>query len=1250
MKRTLFFAMILACGVISAATRQCRLTADSFNGTLMDGPSIVLRKNMAMQQGKEPVVLEAENADSIFFQADVFARKSGAQGIDLVQIKRPASEYTPQDDIADASGKYIDFCQQAEWQFSLKTYNSYRIWLRVQVPFTANWGHEMKIDNIRNGVDVGATCKQAKKWYWVCAIECGLKPGVHKFSIANFMNGKRLDQIAIMPHTWRPENGDALPTTPLVKFTDGSVEFGKAAPYGLKKWKRLIADDVPGVEWQLSNDGGETFKSLKPGDDLSGYSANEISIKATMKTVNGESPRIKEPMLEYEHDENAFSVLRSDTAEWYFTKENGCLSGIVSRISGRELQPVGQRLPMFTLVFKVPNGKERKALTEKEAKLLSQKLSKNEKRLQMTWAFNDTPATLELELNANGQLVSWDVTAKNNDEKFDIIEIQLPRLNSIRINESPKDDLLAWPFTSGEFIKGPATRGTQKVVYPDHAGIGFTDVCGKDEGLFLGILDEFVVASTFLCEATPAMNAIDLSITKMHRIKSKSSRTYHFTTAVHAGDWHSGAKIYRDWFYSKHPVNTYRPWLRNADAWHFGGSLGHTGLVSKYADYTAFRRDIIAAARLGLDYIQSWGAVFNGACPAYYLPRKEKGGEEMFAAMMKEWRDLGGKVGHYYYANGLAVYYLLSDKYFCTPWSEYPEDVRPPSYEWFLKNKTYREDAPPQPPMEELMATINQLNKEIAADTITTGMAEEGRKPLGGHLSMNWSNGEYAAFLYKWIDRYVSKYNCNTAYLDTFAFSNAQPEFNPYLGMNGEGDKPMHKVAFLKKMIADMRKKEPEFCVLTEGVGDVFGAEGLYFLLSGFARQPAMYRYTLPDHIFFQGGCNGLWGQPKMEESTRQAFLHGNRFDLTTMFPKVYLTLKLKQTIAPFMNQSVFEDTIGVTTDTELVECYAHVCGDDGGKIIANSGTRSVTLAISNPSNVDGRITYKLPKGFKLNSAVLCELGEKPKKVSLEVKDGAVSFDAPKAFLAALVLIDRVRGDHEWTAYAEQMDKNAAVVNVFNFTPAKRKFTINLFGQQKQVEIEGLNGDTVDFTYNGDVEKPSAQKVVVSDGRVTRNSLISIGGDFSAIKYRIGKPKVTFDKPLFIDFETPNYPAENPKDGRRAMKLVGTGKYCYSNIHIGLEPEKTYELEFDICKTEKCNPSDAKCFAMMCNYPSSGNLERYVICAGQKAVPNDGQYHHVKTTFKTGKDVASPALYIYNIDSDEGIVYLDNLSIKVKLP
>ena len=133
-----------------------------------------------------------------------------------------------------------------------------------------------------------------------------------------------------------------------------------------------------------------------------------------------------------------------------------------------------------------------------------------------------------------------------------------------------------------------------------------------------------------------------------------------------------------------------------------------------------------------------------------------------------------------------------------------------------------------------------------------------------------------------------------------------------------------------------------------------------------------------------------------------------------------------------------------------------------------------------------------------------------------------------------------------------------------------------------------------------------------------------------------------------MDFEEGSYSKDNPKDGKRSLKLVGNGKYSSTHINIKLEPEKEYELEFDLCKTEKCNPANGKSFAMMCNYASNGVLERYVLCAGQGAVPNDGAYHHVKTTFKTNKDVNNPALYIYNLDSDEGIVYLDNLSIKVK--
>ena len=1254
MKYYTALAILLGCILSAAETRLCSLTTNTLNGTLMENGLLTVRKEMVMQQNDEAIVLEAEDADSIFFQADVFARKSGAQGIDLEQIKRSANEYTPQNDIADASGKYIDYCQQAVWQFRIKKHTSYFIWLRTQVPITGNWGHTIIIDNKHvNGVNVGTVCKTAKKWYWVLAIEAGLQPGVHTFAIRDFLNGKRLDQILITPSKAKPETADAMPPTAPVKFTEGDVVFDTAMPIGIRRWKRLVADEAPGVKWLVSDDGGEHYRETRPGVPLDSYGTKPLTLKAILSIVGDKRPQIALPSLEYEHDQSVFNVFQSDTAEWYFTKAEGVLSGIKSKVTGREIQPIGQRLPMLELTFKEPGKDERVVLTEKDAMPHSSNgggtstLSSNGRALRTEWLFPKFDTRLTLDLKAEGALVRWDVTVENNGKTHDVIAVKLPQFGGMRISENPENDSLAWPFSAGEFVHSPAKRGTQKVIYPNHAGLGFADLYNKQEGFFMGITDDFIVSSQFLCDASPSMNSVTLSIEKQHRIKVGSSHTYHFTTAVHAGDWHSGAKIYRDWFYSKHPINAYRPWLRNADAWYFGSSIGNTGLAKKSKDYSVFRDDMVGAARYGLDYIQSWGAVFNGTCPAYYLPRKEKGGEEMFANMMKQWRDLGGKIGHYYYANGLAVYYLLSDKYFCTPWSEYPEDVRPPSFEWFLKNMSYGSSPWKPAPMEEMMAAINQLNKEIAEDTITKGMAEEGRPPLGGHLPMNWSNGEYPKFLYKWVDRYISKYHCNTAYLDTFAFANV-PDFNPHLGMNGEGDKPMHKLVFLRKMMSEMRAKEPEFCSITEGIGDVFGSEGLCFVISGFARQPAIYRYTLPDHIIFQGGCNGLWTEPKMVESTRQAFLHGNRFDLIVMFSKVYHILKLKQSIAPFLNQSVFDDTIGISCDSNLIDCYAHICNSKSADFIPNGGTRAVTLTISNPAKASAKISYALPKGFTLNSAVLCELGRKPKKIDIEAKDGIITFDAPKSFVSALVLIDQVHGDHLWTAYAEQADKNTSIVSLFNFRPQKTTLSVSLFGEERKLELAPLSGELLSFERKGDNEKADIAKLTVSGEGISRTTLTSIGSEYSVARFKLEKPKVTDDEPLLIDFEEGIYSTENPKDGKRSLRLKGNGKFCYASVKFGLEPETEYILEFDFCKSLDCNPENGKTFAMACNDKGAEAPERYAMCAYNNSVPVDGKFHHVKTNFKTGKDVKNPAFYIYNIDSANGVVYLDNLSIKVK--
>ena len=67
---------------------------------------------------------------------------------------------------------------------------------------------------------------------------------------------------------------------------------------------------------------------------------------------------------------------------------------------------------------------------------------------------------------------------------------------------------------------------------------------------------------------------------------------------------------------------------------------------------------------------------------------------------------------------------------------------------------------------------------------------------LTGYMPMSWRSSAFPDYLMKWIGIYVKDYHCNTAYLDTFAFRNDRADFNPYLKLHGEGDKPMYKMAF----------------------------------------------------------------------------------------------------------------------------------------------------------------------------------------------------------------------------------------------------------------------------------------------------------------------------------------------------------------------------------------------------------------------------------------------------------------------
>ena len=1236
MKRAfLIMSMLALSTMLSAAERSYLFETDILNGCYVDRGTVRLHKELPSQTGSENLVIACAKPLRIFFQEDVFARKAGARTEALVQIKKDASEYTPQHDDPQAKCGYIDFAKLAAYQYQIRTPGEYTVWFRVWVPSVANW--QFSVFDDRGGkheVGLKGFIPAAGKWFWKKGFTMKLDKGNHQVQIVQALNGKRISSILLTRDPSFVPQGD-LPVSHCRKISTGTVQFKTAAPFGLLQWEKLTAQTKGSAVFQISADGGKTFSSLQ-GKDLKAYGKEPVTLKLILTRRNGAEPEAANIQASYRYDENQFCLLDAGNARYTFSRANGALSGITNIATGTAIQPAGFNGSMFSLLLKTRGKNDQRHLDMKEARLVSLKQISPGK-LEIVWNFPDDRIEVSFTITAKKDQLVWLVKVDNRHPVTDVIEVEGPVLSELRISENPASDTLVWPFSAGEFIPYPAEKGEFSVVYPDHAGLPFAILTNGKESFYYGCHDRKLLITAFTSAANASSNAVSLKICRRHRIPAGTAKTDTFVTAVLNGTWHRGADLYREYFYSVYPKNAYRPWLRSSDAWLQGNACGHTGLMKQYKDYTAFQLSFKAAAFLSLDYIQMWGSTFNGACPAYYLPRLDKGGEKMFAEQMKFWRDRGGNTGHYFFGNGIAPYYLLTDLYFGIPWKKYPAEYRPPAFDWYVKNREYISDssAVDEADLRRKTAQINEVHRK---KQIVGGNYEEST----GYMPMNWRNGEFARFLGKWIGIYVSRYHCNTAYLDTFAFRNALPDFNPHFKNNGEGDKPVFKMKFLDGMMSAMRKIEPDFCALTEGIADVFGTH-LYFLLSGFARDPNIYRYTLPDQIIFEGSCNGLWSKPLTHKSILQAFLCGNRYDLVLIYPETYYLLKLRQQISPFLNLAVFDDVRGITVPDPSIKAFAHRILPETAPVIDGGGTRAVTLTIANEEKKSGRITYVLPQGFHLKKAMLCEIYKDPVTLDYTLKDGKVSFDVPAGTASAVILIDTLKGAHQFTAVAEQPARDMVSVKVNNYTGQKTEFTVSVGTQRKKLTVPGHDSEVIYFTFRVPANEYKILPVTVTaPGMEKARHLISAGDSGQ----KIPMPELSAQKSgknLILDFEETAYSTRAAASGKRGFLLEGNGKFCMRSFPLALAPNAHYEMTAQIRKSAAVSPRPSDCFTMIGFYTQKERkLVRLVFMGG--SVVNDGKFHSVKVEFDTPENLYKPSLFVYNSNS-RGELSLDDVKI-----
>ncbi len=1230
MKKFLFLIFAAAFS-LAAEQRVMPLESDIANGCFMQSGVLKAHKTLPSQKGRGVINISPASAVSLFFQEDVFARRGGAKENELIQIKKSALEYTPQKESDGTS--YIDYCRKANYQFNVETPGVYDVYFRVRCPSKANWTFIFLFEGGKYPVHLQQLIPAANVWFWAKGPQVSLEKRNYQFTIDSLLNGKRLGAIAFVPKGAKAPAG-ILPYAENRTISSASMVFKNARPAGVRAFDKVLFDRVGkggNIALFASVDNGKSFKKIINGN-VRNFPVTEHGLVVRVeffKDSRGVMPGAENIRLRYDYDPKALAVLENNDGKLYFSRRNGSLSGIELKGNKHFFQTVGIEKNMFELLLKQPGKKEKRYLSQTQAKL--ERVRSDKKGVVIDWSFPREKIKVSFNIRAQKRTFEWDVIVDNKNPRWDVIEVEAPRLHELHTPAHAEEETLIWPFSAGEFLSSPALKGGQSVTYPDHAGLPFMILTGKNSGFYFGLHDKFLITTHINSRANGGQNAVELSFNRVHRIKNGEKRTYSFVLAPFTGTWHEGAKIYREFFYKNYPLNTYRPWLRNADLWVQGSSAGHTGAVRGYASYREMIRDFKSAAFLSSSYIQAWGCNMNGACPTYYLPRLDKGGEKLFARMIKSWRDKGGYIGHYYFGNGMAWFYSLSDYYFGIPWSKYPADVQPPKWDWFVKNKEYISDVI-DINKEELLPKVAKINEIQKAGKFVSGGYGE------SYIPMNWRNGEFAAWLLKWIDRYVSQYHCNTAYLDTFVFRNDHGDFNPFLKLNGEGDKPVFKFAFMNDMFKKMRAKEPDFCALTEGIADVFGTK-LYFLISGFARNPAIFRYTIPDQIIFQGSCNGLWSRPLSEKSITEAFLLGNRFDWVVFFDSIYYILKLRQRVSPFLNYAVFDDVNGISCTVKNARIYAHKADRDSQRFIDSGKSKYTVLTMENPDMVSGKVTYDA--GFKVKYAMLCEYLKEPVKMKFVQKNGVVTFDMPQSKLAAVILVDELHGKHAWTAVAEQTDWNEIEVRLTSFLPEKRTLTVRALGEKRVVTLNGFENKTLAFKRLPEKEDFAVERVEISSPDYSDVKIISIGDSGRKVPVFTTKRTKASDVTKF-DFEEVVYSKKSPFRGERAFELQGNGRFCMKGIPLKLEPETLYQLELQFKKGKKVSPDGNKCFLMIANYTRGKKLERYLIFGGN--VIADGNYHTIKSEFKTSAALHDCRLFVYNHNSQDS-VFLDDVEI-----
>ena len=284
------------------------------------------------------------------------------------------------------------------------------------------------------------------------------------------------------------------------------------------------------------------------------------------------------------------------------------------------------------------------------------------------------PLDLTYTITAIGDTLRFRARLTNRSER-PVSEFWFPRIGGWTRFGGDRDAMLAMPsytrcdHNTSLFKHFPGGRGLGTEAAEYAAGypgmvMPWWDIYDSrtDRGLYLGYHDETFRLSTWhvnllptasgrpgdawLTEEDTAGKPVGLVFSHVRYPYIHSGETLdrgEFVIRFHKGDWHTGSKLYRDWFLRHFPFDKSSSWLRKRSAW-FTSIVyqPEDRVVADYATYDRWCRD---AHDCGIGCFELIGWDKGGLERDYpeYVPEEKLGGQEGFRKLLDSIESRGDK-------------------------------------------------------------------------------------------------------------------------------------------------------------------------------------------------------------------------------------------------------------------------------------------------------------------------------------------------------------------------------------------------------------------------------------------------------------------------------------------------------------------------------------------------------------------------------------------------------------------------------